>query len=153
MVANPARDQLNRDERYLLSLSTLFAPESLVSRDGFGPVPSRVSLLIIPAQAESGAYSRGEASSPSSCFPRRRPSIRSTTIESVPSSSRQAIAYRWRSPPRVRRRRTRSHQESFNDWGGGGLGCHKLVFVLGGDGTKIAQNTRWRRERACEPAK
>ena len=27
--------------------------------------------------------------------------------------------------------------ESFNDWGGG-RGCHKIVPVLGGDGTKIA---------------
>ena len=36
-VANPARDQLNRENEY--SLST-FAPENLVSRDGFGrPVP------------------------------------------------------------------------------------------------------------------
>ena len=26
--------------------------------------------------------------------------------------------------------------DSFNDWGG--LGCHKFVTVLGGDGTKIA---------------
>ena len=41
-VANPARGQLNRENVFPLSS---FAPESLVSRDGFG-VPSRVSLLI-----------------------------------------------------------------------------------------------------------
>ena len=43
-VANPARGQLNRKNN--ISLSP-FAPENLVSRDGFGsPVPSRISLLI-----------------------------------------------------------------------------------------------------------
>ena len=37
-IANPARGQLNRESGY--SLSALFAPENLVSRDGFGrPVP------------------------------------------------------------------------------------------------------------------
>ena len=39
-VANPARGQLNRENEYSLSA---FAPENLVSRDGF---PFRVSLLI-----------------------------------------------------------------------------------------------------------
>ena len=28
--------------------------------------------------------------------------------------------------------------ESFNDWGGGGRGCHKFVPVLGWDGMKKA---------------
>ena len=37
-VANPARGQLNRENVY--SLST-FAPENLVSRDGFGSPVSR----------------------------------------------------------------------------------------------------------------
>ena len=38
-VANPARGQLNRENEYCISLSA-FAPENLVSRDGFGsPVP------------------------------------------------------------------------------------------------------------------
>ena len=41
-VVNPARGPLNKENEYFLSA---FAPESLVSRDGFGsPVP--VSLLI-----------------------------------------------------------------------------------------------------------
>ena len=46
-----------------------FAPENLVSRDGFGrPVPCQPAHLHI--QAESGAYLRD-----SSRFPRRRPLI------------------------------------------------------------------------------
>ena len=40
----------------MFSLSQ-FAPENLVSRDGFSR-PVRVSLLILHAQAESSAYSR-----------------------------------------------------------------------------------------------
>ena len=42
-VANPARGQLNSENDFSPSP---FAPEDLVSRDGFGSVPSRVSLLI-----------------------------------------------------------------------------------------------------------
>ena len=49
-VANPARGQLNRK-------NVLF-PEDFVSQDAFGRAPSRVSLLILLTQAESGAYSR-----------------------------------------------------------------------------------------------
>ena len=46
-VANPARGQLNKESP--------FAPENLVSRDGFGsPVPRQPAHLHI--QAESGAY-------------------------------------------------------------------------------------------------
>ena len=90
-VANPARGQLNR-----------FAPENLVSRDGFGsPVPRQPAHLY--TQAESGAHIRD-----SSRFPQRRPLSyikRPDAIESVPSLSDHAIAYRWRSLPRVRRHR------------------------------------------------
>ena len=44
-VANPApRGQLNR--KINISLSAFFVPEKLVSRDGFGSVSSRDSLLI-----------------------------------------------------------------------------------------------------------
>ena len=75
-------------------------PENLVSRDGFGsPVPRQPAHLHI--QAESGAYLRY-----SFRVPRRRPFIHSYppyTIGSVPSLSGHAIAYRWRSLPRVRR--------------------------------------------------
>ena len=52
-VASPARGQLNREN---ISLSA-FAPENLVSRDGFGsPVPRQPAHLS--TQAESGAYLR-----------------------------------------------------------------------------------------------
>ena len=51
-VANPARGQLNR-EKFNISLSA-FAPENLVSRDGFGsPIPRQPARLH--TQAESGA--------------------------------------------------------------------------------------------------
>ena len=50
-VANPARRQLNRENDFSLSP---FAPENLVSRDGFGsPVPRQPAHLH--TQAESGA--------------------------------------------------------------------------------------------------
>ena len=63
---NPARGQLNRENYFSLSL---FAPENLVSRDGFGsPVPRQPAHLH--TQAESGAYLRD-----SSRVPRRRPFI------------------------------------------------------------------------------
>ena len=62
-VANPARGQLNREISFSLSA---FAPENLVSRDGFGsPVPRQFAHLH--TQAESGAYLRD-----SSRVPRRR---------------------------------------------------------------------------------
>ena len=54
-AANPARGQLNRETEYF-SLSA-FAPENLVSRDGFGsPVPRQSAHLH--TQAESNAYLR-----------------------------------------------------------------------------------------------
>ena len=65
-VANPARGQLNREKYFF---PTPFAPDNLVSRDGFGsPVPCQPAYLH--TQAESGAYLRD-----SSRFPRRRPFI------------------------------------------------------------------------------
>ena len=82
-----------------ISLSA-FVPENLVSRDGFGsPVARKPAHLH--NQAESGAYLRD------SCrVPRRRPFIYlepPCAIGSVPSLSGHAIAYRWRSLPRVHR--------------------------------------------------
>ena len=66
-VANPARGQLNREIN--ISLSALFAPENLVSRDGFGsPAPRQPAHLH--TQAESGAHLRD-----TSRVPRRRPFI------------------------------------------------------------------------------
>ena len=82
-----------------ISLSP-FAPENLVSRDGFGsPVPRQPAHLR--TQAESGAYLRD-----SSRVPRWRPFIYLKppyAIGSVSSLSSHAIAYQWRSLPRVQR--------------------------------------------------
>ena len=103
-VANPARGQLNRENNILLSPC---APENLVSRDGFSrPVPRQPAHLH--TQAESGAYLRD-----SSRVPRRRPFMKPPyAIGSVPSLSGHAIAYRWRSLPRVRRHRASKPQGS-----------------------------------------
>ena len=103
-VANPARGQLNRENNIALSPCV---PENLVSRDGFSrPVPRQPAHLH--TQAESGAHSRD-----SSRVPRRRPFMKPPyAIGSVPSLSGHAIAYRWRSLPRVRRHRANKPQGS-----------------------------------------
>ena len=103
-VANPARGQLNRENNIPLSPCV---PENLVSRDGFSrPVPRQPAHPH--TQAESGAYSRD-----SSRIPRRRPFMKPPyAIGSVPSLSGHAIAYRWRSLPRVRRHRASEPQGS-----------------------------------------
>ena len=103
-VANPARGQLNREISIPLSPCV---PENLVSRDGFShPVPRQPAHLH--PQAESGAYLRD-----SSRVPRRRPFMKPPyAIGSVPSLSGHAIAYRWRSLPRVRRHRASKPQGS-----------------------------------------
>ena len=54
-VANPARGQLNREE-INISVSA-FAPENLISRDGFGSSAPRQPAHL-HTQAESGAYLR-----------------------------------------------------------------------------------------------
>ena len=86
-----------------------FAPENLVSRDGFGiPVPRQPARLH--TQTESGAYLRD-----SSRVPRRRSFILSKlsyAFGSVPSVSGHTTAYRWHSLPRVRRHRASKHQGS-----------------------------------------
>ena len=103
-VANPARGQLNRENNIPLSPCM---PENLVSRDGFSrPVPRQPAHLH--TQAESGAYLRD-----SSRVPRRRPFMKPPyAIGPVPSLSGHAIAYRWRSLPRVRRHRASKPQGS-----------------------------------------
>ena len=103
-VANPAPGQLNREINIPLSPCV---PENLVSRDGFNrPVPRQPAHLH--TQAESGAYLRD-----SSRVPRRRPFMKPPcAIGSVPSLSDHAIAYRWRSLPRVRRYRASKPQGS-----------------------------------------
>ena len=91
-----------------ISLSA-FAPENLVSRDGFGSaVPRQPAHLH--TQAKYGAYWRD-----SSRVPWRRPFIYLKppyAIGSVPSSSGHTIAYRWRSLPRVRQHRASKPQGS-----------------------------------------
>ena len=88
-AANPARGQLNRENEHPLST---FAPENLVSRDGFGsPVPRQPAHLH--TQAESGAYLRDPSQ-----VPRRRPFLHSKppyAIVSVPNLSGHAIASRY----------------------------------------------------------
>ena len=103
-VANPARGQLNRENNISLSPCVL---ENLVSRDGFSrSVPRQPAHLH--TQAESGAYLRD-----SSRVPRRRPFMKPPyAIGSVSSLSGHAIAYRWRSLPRVRRHRASKPQGS-----------------------------------------
>ena len=106
-VANPARGQLNRENNIPQSPCV---PENLVSRDGFSrPVPRQPPHLH--SQAESGAYLRD-----SSRVPRRRPFMKPPyAIGSVPSLSGHAIAYRWRSLPRVLRHRASKPQGS-SEW-------------------------------------
>ena len=91
-----------------ISLSP-FAPENLVSRDGFGrPVPPQPAYLH--TQAEYGAYLRD-----SPRVPRRRLFIYLKppyALGPIPSLSGHAIAYRWRSLPRVRRHRASKSQGS-----------------------------------------
>ena len=91
-----------------ISLSA-FAPESLVSRDGFGSLVPRQPARL-RAQAESGAYLWD-----SSQVPRRSRYVYlkpTYAIGSVPSFSGHAIVYRWRSLPRVRRHRASKPQGS-----------------------------------------
>ena len=101
-VANPARGQLNRENNFPLSPYTV--PENLVLRDGFSrPVPRQPAHLH--TQAESGVYLRDFSQ-----VPRRRPFMKPPyAIGSASSLSGHAIAYRWRSLPRVRRYRASKH--------------------------------------------
>ena len=83
-------------------------PENLVSRDGFRrPVPRQAAHLH--TQAESGAYLWDY-----SRVSRRRPFMKTPyAIGLVPSlSGHHAIAYRWRSLPRVHRHRASKPQGS-----------------------------------------
>ena len=106
-VANPARGQLNRKINIPLSP---YAPENLGSPDEFSRlVPHQPAHFH--TQAESGAYLRD-----SSRVPWRRPFIYFKppyAIGSVPSVSGHAIAYRWRSLPRVCRHRAGTPQGSY----------------------------------------
>ena len=104
-VANPARGQQNREINIPLSPCV---PENLVSRDGFGsPVPRQ------PAHLHTQAEYIWCLLTESSRVARRRPFMKPPyAIGSVPSLSGHAIAYRWRSLPRVRRHRASKPQGS-----------------------------------------
>ena len=91
-----------------ISLSPL-VPENFVSRDGFdSSVPRQPARLH--TQAESGAYLTGflPSSVAASIYLFKPP----YAIGSVPSLSGHAIAYRWRSLPRVRRHKASKPQGS-----------------------------------------
>ena len=107
-VANPARDQVNRENSYF-PVRVRAGEFGLARRvRQASPVPRQSAHLH--TQAESGAYLRD-----SSRFPRRRPFIYLKSpyaIGSVPSFSDHATAYRWRSLPRVRRHRASKPQVS-----------------------------------------
>ena len=101
-----SRVWINRVRLSILLVSPC-VPENLVSRDGFSRLVPRQPVHL-HTQAESGAYSRD-----SSRVPRRRPFMKPPyAIGSVPSLSGHAIAYRWRSLPRVRRHRASKPQGS-----------------------------------------
>ena len=90
-VANPARGQLNRENEYSPVVPVCMCLR-IWSRETGSTVPSRITLLILDTQAESGAYLRN-----SSRVPRRRPFIYIKppyyVIGSVPILSGHAIAY------------------------------------------------------------
>ena len=83
-------------------------PENLVSRDGFSrPVPRQPAHLH--TQAESGEHLLTGFLPSSAAASIMKPPY---AIGSVPSLSGHAIAYRWRSLPRVRRHRASKPQGS-----------------------------------------
>ena len=89
-----------------ISLSP-FAPENLVTRDGFGSTAPR-QLAHLHTQAKSGAYSFLPSSAAASTYLFKPP----YAIGSVPSLSGHAIAYRRYPLPRVRRHRASKPQGS-----------------------------------------
>ena len=94
-------------EKRIFPCLSPFAPENFVSRDGFGrpvlrqPAPSPHSgwIWCLPSDFRDGVH----------LF------TPSYAIGSVPSLSGHAIAYRWRSLPRVRGYRAFSSQGSSNN--------------------------------------
>ena len=92
---------------------SLFALENLVERDIRPPRPASARSFFTQSESSIINHQSGAYSWDSFRFPRRRPHIPSTAIGSVTSLSGQANAYRWRSLPRVRRRRASSPQGSF----------------------------------------
>ena len=86
---------------------SLFAPESLVSRDGFGrPVPRQPSHIILGLNLVLTHGIPPDFCGVVHLF------LSPIAIKTVPSLSGHAIAYRWRSLQRVRRHRASSPQGS-----------------------------------------
>ena len=106
-VANPARGRLNRENKSSLSA---FAPENLVWRDGFdSPVPRqpviRFSILGLNVVLTYGI--------PPELYGGVHLFILNSHMQRVcPNLSDHAIAFRWRSLPRVRRHRASKPQGS-----------------------------------------
>ena len=104
--ANLARGQLNRENYFSLSP---FPPGSLFSRDRFGsPVPRQPAHLHTQAKLWWLLTGLLSSSAAVSIYLFKPP----YAIGSVPNLSGHAIAYRWRSLPRVRQHRVSIPQGS-----------------------------------------
>ena len=97
-VANPARGQLNKEKRIFTCPSTRLR---IWSRETGSAVPSGVSLFISILRLWCLLTGFLPISAVASVFFLEPP----YAIRSVPTLSGFAIAYRWRSLPRVRRHR------------------------------------------------
>ena len=104
-VASPARGQLNRENGYF--------PVPVCAREFGHARRVRPSRLASACSSTTRGLNLVLNLRDSSRFPRRRPFIYTVNaIESVPSLSDYAIAYRWRSLPRGRRHRAISPRGS-----------------------------------------
>ena len=109
---NPARGQLDRENEYS---PAPFVPEDLVSRDGFSrPVPRQPARSPYSGWIWCLLTRFLPISAAASIYLFKSP----YAIGSVPSLSGHAIAYRWRSLPRVRR-----HRASSSPQGSSSNGC------------------------------
>ena len=103
-IANPARGQLNRENDH--SPVTIRASKFGVARRVQLSLPRQPTYLIVHTQAESGAYSRDSSRFPRGVHFLFKPPYANGSVLSL---SGHAIAYRWRSLPRVHRHRASSH--------------------------------------------
>ena len=107
MTANPCRGQLSRENGF---------PSLPRSRETGSLASARVNPLIPQTQADSGTYSRSHVI-PSAFHAEvvSTPPL-NDVVGSVPCLSGHAIAYRWRSPPRIRRHRASGSQGSSSNF-------------------------------------
>ena len=119
-VANPARGQLNKDNEYSpvpvraweFGLARRIQPSQPTSACS-SPYSGWGKLRLRETQAEGNSGWGKLRLRDSSRVPRRRPFMKPPyAIGSVPNLSGHAIAYRWRSLPRVRRHRASKTQGS-----------------------------------------